>query len=85
MRWMRSRIPLNARAARTISRDPRSESVASARPSVNRRLHLVPHVNAPVADLPVRRIVGAHHFLADLTLPYGRVVYDYNSQNFVAP
>jgi acetoacetate decarboxylase len=42
------------------------------------RLHLVPHVNAPVADLPVRRIVGAHHFLADLTLPYGRVVYDYN-------
>jgi acetoacetate decarboxylase len=44
------------------------------------RLHLVPHVNAPVADLPVRRIVGAHHFLADLTLPYGRVVYDYNKQ-----
>jgi len=42
------------------------------------RLHLVPHVNAPVADLPVRRVVGARHFLADLTLPYGRVVYDYN-------
>ena len=41
------------------------------------RLHLVPHVNAPVADLPVRRTVGAHHFLADLTLPYGRVLYDY--------
>ena len=41
------------------------------------RLHLVPHVNAPVADLPVRRIAGAHHFLADLTLPYGRVIYDY--------
>jgi len=41
------------------------------------RLHLVPHVNAPVADLPVRRIVGAHHFLADLTLPFGRVLYDY--------
>jgi acetoacetate decarboxylase len=36
------------------------------------RLHLVPHVNAPVADFPVRKIVGAHHFLADLTLPYGR-------------
>lgn len=31
------------------------------------RLHLVPHVNAPVADFPVRRVVGAHHFLADLT------------------
>ncbi|QXX74774.1 acetoacetate decarboxylase [Methylovirgula sp. HY1] len=41
------------------------------------RLHLVPHVNAPVADLPVRRVVAAHHFIADLTLPYGRVLYDY--------
>ena len=44
------------------------------------RLHLVPHVNAPVADFPVRRVIGAHHFLADLTLPYGRVVNDYNKQ-----
>ena len=44
------------------------------------RLHLVPHVNAPVADFPVRHVVGAHHFLADLTLPYGRVVYDYNKE-----
>jgi acetoacetate decarboxylase len=43
-------------------------------------LHLVPHVNAPVADFPVRHVVGARHFLADLTLPYGRVVYDYNKQ-----
>lgn len=41
------------------------------------RLHLVPHVNAPVADLPVKRVVGAHHFLTNLTLPYGRVVHDY--------
>jgi acetoacetate decarboxylase len=41
------------------------------------RLHLVPHVNAPVADLPVRRVIGAHHFVADLTLPYGRVLHDY--------
>lgn len=41
------------------------------------RLHLVPHVNAPVADLPVRRVVTAHHFLSNLTLPYGRVVHDY--------
>jgi hypothetical protein len=30
------------------------------------------------AHLPVRHMVGAHHFLADVTLPYGRVVYDYN-------
>ncbi len=41
------------------------------------RLHLVPHVNAPVADLPVRKVIGAHHFVADLTLPYGRVLHDY--------
>ena len=41
------------------------------------RLHLVPHVNAPVADLPVRRVLGGRHFIADLTLPYGRVLYDY--------
>jgi acetoacetate decarboxylase len=38
------------------------------------RLHLVPHVNAPVAGFPVRRIIGVHHFVADLTLPYGRVL-----------
>jgi acetoacetate decarboxylase len=42
------------------------------------RLHLVPHVNSPVADFPVRRTHAAHHFLADLTLPYGQVLYDYN-------
>jgi acetoacetate decarboxylase len=44
------------------------------------RLHLVPHVNAPVADLPVRRIIGGRHFKANLTLPYGRVVHDYLSK-----
>jgi acetoacetate decarboxylase len=43
----------------------------------NARLHLIPHVNAPVADLPIRRIVGGRHFIADLTLPYGRVLHDY--------
>ena len=32
------------------------------------RLHLVPHVNAPVADFPVRRVIGAHHYIADLHL-----------------
>lgn len=41
------------------------------------RLHLIPHVNAPVADLPVRRVLGGIHFVADLTLPYGRVLFDY--------
>jgi acetoacetate decarboxylase len=44
------------------------------------RLHLIPHVNAPVADLPVRRVIGAHHFIADLTLPYGRVLFDYKRE-----
>jgi acetoacetate decarboxylase len=43
------------------------------------RLHLVPHVNAPVADLPVRKILGGSHFIADLTLPYGRVLHNYLS------
>jgi len=41
------------------------------------RLHLVPHVNAPVADLPVRRVLGGRHFVADLTLPGGHVLVDY--------
>jgi acetoacetate decarboxylase len=41
------------------------------------RLHLIPHINAPVADLPVRRVIEGRHFKADLTLPYGRVIHDY--------
>jgi len=41
------------------------------------RLHLVPHVNAPVADLPVTRVLTGSHLIADLTLPYGRVLFDY--------
>ncbi|CAM5369038.1 acetoacetate decarboxylase [Eoetvoesiella caeni] len=41
------------------------------------RLHLVPHANAPVADLPVRKALGGLHFIANLTLPYGRVLHDY--------
>lgn len=41
------------------------------------RLHLVPHVNAPVADLPVKRVLDGMHFIVDATLPYGRVLYDY--------
>lgn len=41
------------------------------------RLHLVPHANAPVADLPVHKVIGGLHFIANLTLPYGRVLYDY--------
>lgn len=41
------------------------------------RLHLVPHVNAPVADLPVVSIVDGMHFVADLVLPMGDVLFDY--------
>ncbi len=41
------------------------------------RLHLVPHVNCRVADLPVRKILFGRHILADLTLPYGSVLHDY--------
>jgi len=41
------------------------------------RLHLVPHANAPVADLPVRRVIEGQHIAADLSLPYGRIVHDY--------
>jgi acetoacetate decarboxylase len=41
------------------------------------RLHLVPHVQCRVADLPVRKILFGRHLIADLTLPYGRVLHDY--------
>jgi acetoacetate decarboxylase len=41
------------------------------------RLELTPHVNAPVADLPIRRIVGGKHYISNLTLPHGRVLFDY--------
>lgn len=41
------------------------------------RLHLVPHVNCRLADLPVRKIMYGQHLLADLTLPYGTVLHDY--------
>lgn len=41
------------------------------------RLHLIPHVNCRVADLPVRRMVGGRHQIVDFTLPYGRVLHDY--------
>jgi acetoacetate decarboxylase len=45
------------------------------------RLQLHAHVNAPVADLPVRKTFGGVHFIADLTLPYGRVLHDYKAAN----
>lgn len=44
------------------------------------RLHLIPHVNAPAADLPVRKIMGGKHIRANLTLPHGFVLHDYISE-----
>ena len=40
-------------------------------------LQLEPHALAPVSELPVRRIVSSLHFIADLTLGLGEVVFDY--------
>ena len=44
------------------------------------RLHLVPHVDADVADFPILETLKATHILADIILPYGNVVFDYMSQ-----
>jgi acetoacetate decarboxylase len=41
------------------------------------RLELIPSVNCPLADLPVREVIGGLHMVTDMTLPYGRVVHDY--------
>jgi acetoacetate decarboxylase len=40
-------------------------------------LSLSPHALAPVAELPVLEIVSGLHFIADLTLGLGKVVYNY--------
>lgn len=40
-------------------------------------LEFIAHAMAPVAELPIKRIVSAVHILSDLTLPYGHVVHDY--------
>ena len=31
----------------------------------------------PLADLPVREVLGGLHMLTDMTLPYGKVIHDY--------
>ena len=40
-------------------------------------LALHPHALAPVAELPVLEVLSSLHFVADLTLALGDVVYDY--------
>lgn len=44
-------------------------------------LELHPHALAPVADLPILKIESALHFIADLTLDLGTVVFDYLSDS----
>ncbi|KTD47172.1 acetoacetate decarboxylase [Legionella rubrilucens] len=44
------------------------------------QLELFHHALAPVASLPVKRVVNAVHLQSDLTLPYGKVVHDYMNQ-----
>jgi acetoacetate decarboxylase len=41
------------------------------------RLELIPSVNCPLADLPVREVVSGLQIETDMTLPYGRVIHDY--------
>lgn len=40
-------------------------------------LNLFSHALAPVADLPVRKVISGAHILTDLTLPYGKIIFDY--------
>jgi acetoacetate decarboxylase len=40
-------------------------------------LQLFAHCMAPVADLPVKRLLSAVHYISDMTLGLGEVVYDY--------
>jgi acetoacetate decarboxylase len=40
-------------------------------------LELFHHALAPLAELPVREIVSVTHTICDVTLPYGKVIYDY--------
>lgn len=40
-------------------------------------LQLFEHALAPVAKLPVRKVIGGTHLVADLTLGFGEVIYDY--------
>ena len=40
-------------------------------------LEMHPHALAPVCELPILEIVSSLHFVADLTLGMGEVVYDY--------
>lgn len=40
-------------------------------------LEFHPHAMAPIAELPIYKVLSCVHFTTDLTLPYGEVVEDY--------
>jgi len=44
-------------------------------------LEVHPHALAPIADLPVKKVLSSIHFITDLTLPYGEVVEDFLHKN----
>jgi len=48
-------------------------------------IELHPHALAPVANLPVRRVVSALHFVSDLVLALGSVVHDYLNARIGSP
>ncbi len=44
--------------------------------STSRLFALARVFDVPVVDLPVRKVIGRLYFVADLTLPYGRIKHD---------
>jgi acetoacetate decarboxylase len=44
-------------------------------------LNLFHHALVPMAELPVKRIISAVHFVVDIVLPYGEVAHDYLAKN----
>lgn len=48
-------------------------------------LQLFHHALAPIAQLPVRKVLSASHILTDLTLGFGEVAYDYLESNTPHP
>lgn len=48
------------------------------------RLNLVPNANAPVAQFPIKKVFPGKHLIADITLPYGRVLHDYMTDKYVS-
>ena len=51
------------------------------------RLYLNSNVNAPTNELPILKTLGGKHIIANLTLPYGHVLFDYinRDRNTIQP